>query len=100
MLNVLEACVPKWAKGETLASLGPASPQYWHFLVEAKKLAYADLYSYNADPDVVKVPLDMLLSKAHAAIALRQGRSRPRLLDRPGLNRDRGRRHHRAFDRR
>jgi gamma-glutamyltranspeptidase/glutathione hydrolase len=66
MLNVLEACVPKWAKGETLASLGPRNPKYWHFLVEAKKLAYADLYRYNADPTFVKVPLDMLLSKAHA----------------------------------
>ncbi|HEY2229563.1 MAG TPA: gamma-glutamyltransferase family protein [Xanthobacteraceae bacterium] len=67
MLNILEACVPQWAKGESLAELGPRSPKYWHFLVEAKKLAYADLFRYNADPDFVKVPLDMLLSKAHAA---------------------------------
>src|SRR6202166_3603086 len=66
MLNVLEACVPQWAKGQTLAQLGPRSPKYWHFLVEAKKLAYADLFRYNADPDFVKVPLDMLLSKAYA----------------------------------
>lgn len=68
MLNVLEACVPKWANGRTLADLGPRSPKYWHFLVEAKKLAYADLFRYNADPDFVKVPLDMLLSKAHAQV--------------------------------
>ena len=34
--------------------------------MEAKKLAYADLFRYNADPDFVAVPLDMLLSKAHA----------------------------------
>jgi gamma-glutamyltranspeptidase/glutathione hydrolase len=67
MLNVLEACVPKWSKGQSLAQLGPRNPKYWHFLVEAKKLAYADLFRYNADPDFVKVPLDMLLSKAHAA---------------------------------
>jgi gamma-glutamyltranspeptidase / glutathione hydrolase len=66
MLNILEACVPKWTKGATLASLGPRSPKYWHFLVEAKKLAYADLFRYNADPHFVKVPIDMLLSKAHA----------------------------------
>lgn len=66
MLGILEACVPKWAPGQTLASLGPRSPQYWHFLVEAKKLAYADLFRYNADPNFVTVPLTMLLSKAHA----------------------------------
>jgi gamma-glutamyltranspeptidase/glutathione hydrolase len=67
MLNILEACVPRWAPGETLATLGPASPRYWHFLVEAKKLAYADLFAYNGDPDFVTVPLARLLSPAHAA---------------------------------
>ena len=67
ILNILDACVPQWAPGQTLASLGPASPQYWHFIVEAKKLAFTDLYAYNADPDFASVPLDRLLSKAYAA---------------------------------
>lgn len=67
MLNILEQCVPQWAPGETLVSLGPRSPQYWHVLAEAKKLAYADLFRYNADPDRVSVPLAQLLSTAHAA---------------------------------
>ncbi len=67
MLNILQACVPHWVPGETLASLGPANPEYWHLLVEAKKLAYADLYQYNADPDFVSVPLANLLSESHAA---------------------------------
>ena len=67
MLNILTECLPKWAPGETLASLGPANPQYWHILVEAKKLAYADLFHYNADPNAVSVPLARLLSAAHAA---------------------------------
>jgi gamma-glutamyltranspeptidase/glutathione hydrolase len=67
MLNILEACVPAWGKGETLAQLGPRSAKYWHFLVEAKKLAFADLHRYNADPDFAPVPLRMLLSQAHAA---------------------------------
>jgi len=66
ILNILEACVSKWAPGQTLASLGPANPKYWHFLVEAKKLAYNDLFAYNADPTVVAVPLEKLLSKEHA----------------------------------
>lgn len=67
MLNILQACVPMWAQGATLASLGPANPLYWHLMVEAKKLAYEDLYQYNADPDFVKVPLERLLSQPYAA---------------------------------
>jgi gamma-glutamyltranspeptidase/glutathione hydrolase len=67
ILNILQACLAQWAPGATLSSLGPANPQYWHFLVEAKKLAYADLYRYNADPHFATVPLATLLSNAHAA---------------------------------
>jgi len=67
ILNILQDCVPRWAPGQTLASLGPANPQYWHLLIEAKKLAYADLYKYNADPDFHPVPLARLLSDSYAA---------------------------------
>jgi gamma-glutamyltranspeptidase / glutathione hydrolase len=67
ILNILQACVPRWAPGQTLASLGPANPQYWHLLIEAKKLAYADLYIYNADPEFHPVPLARLLSDSYAA---------------------------------
>jgi len=66
ILNILEVCVPKWAPGQTLATLGPANPKYWHLFVEAKKLAFNDLYAFNADPNFATVPLDRLLSKAHA----------------------------------
>ena len=65
-LNILDACVPKVVPGESLASLGPRNPEYWHLLVEAKKLAYADLYRYDADPDVENVPVARLLSREHA----------------------------------
>jgi gamma-glutamyltranspeptidase/glutathione hydrolase len=65
MLNILEVCVPKL--GMNLAKLGPADPMYWHLLVEAKKLAYSDLQSYNADPKFANVPLKQLLSKEYAA---------------------------------
>ena len=67
ILNILQACLPQWVPGQTLASLGPSNPEYWHLLVEAKKLAYADLYQYNADPNFVTVPLAKLLSESHAA---------------------------------
>ena len=65
MLNILEVCVPKL--GLNLAALGPSNPMYWHLLVEAKKLAYADLLAKNADPKFAHVPVAELLSKAHAA---------------------------------
>jgi gamma-glutamyltranspeptidase / glutathione hydrolase len=67
ILNILQTCMPQWAPGQTLASLGPASPLYWHLMVEAKKLAYADLYKFNADPNFATVPTDKLLSAAYAA---------------------------------
>jgi gamma-glutamyltranspeptidase/glutathione hydrolase len=65
MLNILEVCAPKL--GMSLAALGPSDPMYWHLMVEAKKLAYADLLARNADPRFAKVPVGDLLSKSHAA---------------------------------
>lgn len=64
MLNILEMCAP--VHGLNLAALGPSSPDYWHFMVEAKKLAYADLRAYNADPLFNPPPLNQLLSKTYA----------------------------------
>src|SRR5215471_7817701 len=51
MLSILAACVGRVYPGQTLASLGPTDPRYWHLLVEAKKLAYADLIAVNSDPN-------------------------------------------------
>jgi gamma-glutamyltranspeptidase/glutathione hydrolase len=82
ILNILQACVPQWAPGETLASLGPTNPEYWHLLVEAKKLAYADLYQYNADPHFVSVPLARLLSESYAASLC--GKVNPQRASTPG----------------
>jgi gamma-glutamyltranspeptidase/glutathione hydrolase len=65
MLNILEVCAPKLGPG--LAALGPASPDYWHLLAEAKKLAYADLYAYNGDPKFTAVPVAKLISRSYAA---------------------------------
>jgi gamma-glutamyltranspeptidase/glutathione hydrolase len=58
MLNILE--------GYDLKKLGPASPDYWHLLVEAKKLAYADRAKFYADPEFAKVPVNELISKKYA----------------------------------
>jgi gamma-glutamyltranspeptidase/glutathione hydrolase len=65
MMNILEVCAPKL--GMNLAALGPRSPAYWHLLVEAKKLAYADLYAFNADPGFSNVPVARLIAKSYAA---------------------------------
>ena len=65
MLNILEVCVPKL--GYNLTQLGPANPMYWHLMVEAKKLAYADLQAKNGDPKFSTIPVQQLLSKSHAA---------------------------------
>jgi gamma-glutamyltranspeptidase/glutathione hydrolase len=69
MLNILAACTAKVYPGMTLASLGPTDPRYWHLLVEAKRLAYADLIRVNGDPDfnpglIAKVK--SLITMAHA----------------------------------
>jgi gamma-glutamyltranspeptidase/glutathione hydrolase len=82
MLNILQACVPQWAPGETLASLGPTNPKYWHLLVEAKKLAYADLFQFNADPNFVAVPIAKLLSESYAASLC--GKVNPQRASTPG----------------
>jgi gamma-glutamyltranspeptidase / glutathione hydrolase len=58
MLNLLE--------GRDLKALGPASPDFWHLLVEAKKLAFEDRARFIADPAMAQVPLAGLLSKAYA----------------------------------
>ena len=81
MLNILEVCVPKL--GMSLAELGPMNPMYWHLMVEAKKLAYADLYAYNADPKFSNVPIDQLLSKTYAATLC--GRIDPEVASTPSV---------------
>lgn len=58
-LNLLE--------GYDLASMGHNSPEYIHLLIEAAKLSFADREQYYGDPDFVRVPLDLLLSKEYAA---------------------------------
>ena len=81
MLNILEVCVPKF--GTTLAALGPTDPQYWHYLVEAKKLAYSDLQAKNADPKFAEVPIKDLLSKEHAGSLC--GRIDPNMASKPAV---------------
>lgn len=72
MLNILEAY--------DLKAYGPTSPDYWHLLIEAKKLAFADRAKFYADPLMARVPVAPLIGKPYAAerrklIDLTQARS-------------------------
>ncbi len=58
MLNILE--------GFDLAAMGRDSADFWHLLVEAKKLAFADRARYYADPAMAEIPVEGLLSKEYA----------------------------------
>ena len=58
MLNIMSTLQPDTG--------GPQGTVELHKKIEAMKLAYADLYRYNADPRFAKVPLQGLLSKAYA----------------------------------
>ena len=58
MLNILERF--------DLAGYGFGSPEHVHYFAEAKKLAYADLGRYVADPDFSDLPLEELLFKEYA----------------------------------
>jgi gamma-glutamyltranspeptidase/glutathione hydrolase len=59
MLNLLEP--------HDLKKLGPTSTDFWHLMIETKKLAYADRAKYYTDPQFAKVPVSELISKEYAA---------------------------------
>jgi gamma-glutamyltranspeptidase/glutathione hydrolase len=58
MLNIMEQF--------DLRSLDSRSAERYHLMIEAKKLAYADLHRHNADPSFYDVPLRKILSKDYA----------------------------------
>ena len=66
MLNLME--------NFPLAEFGPGSANALHVMIEAKKLAYADLLRYVCDPKFGRMPVAGLLSKDYA-------RERARLID-------------------
>ncbi|HWZ84035.1 MAG TPA: gamma-glutamyltransferase [Terriglobales bacterium] len=59
MLNIMGTFTPDPS--------GPQGAPELHKKIEAMKLAYTDLYRYNADPHFAKVPVPGLLSKDYAA---------------------------------
>ena len=59
MLNILE--------GYDLGKLGADAPRSIHLKAEAMKRAFHDRAKFLGDPDFVEMPLEMLLSKRHAA---------------------------------
>ncbi|GAC1654588.1 MAG: gamma-glutamyltransferase [Gemmatimonadaceae bacterium] len=59
MLDIME----RYPVGE----YGFQSPKTMHVMIEAKKLAYADMLRYVGDPRFARVPVARMLDKAHAA---------------------------------
>ena len=57
MLNILE--------GFDLQSLGHNTARYLHLLIEAKKLAFADLDRWLADPEKSRLPVSRIISKEY-----------------------------------
>jgi gamma-glutamyltranspeptidase/glutathione hydrolase len=64
MLNLMERF--------PLGAYGFHSPRALHVMIEAKKLAYADMIRYVADPAFARVPVPAMLDKAHAAARARR----------------------------
>jgi gamma-glutamyltranspeptidase/glutathione hydrolase len=60
MLNLMERF--------PLQQAAPGSADSLHIMIEAKKLAYADLLRYIGDPKFSKIPVNELLSKRYAGI--------------------------------
>lgn len=58
MLNLIEPF--------NLQSLGHGTADYYHLLVEATKLAFADRDAWLGDPEFGQIPLDELISKAYS----------------------------------
>lgn len=56
-MNVLE--------GIDLRGLGHGTVAYYHYLIEATKLAFADRDRWLSDPDFIDIPIAMLISKAY-----------------------------------
>jgi gamma-glutamyltranspeptidase/glutathione hydrolase len=66
MLNILESF--------DLRGMGRDSVDFWHVMVEAKKLAFEDRARFYADPEFADVPVEWLISKEY-------GRERAALID-------------------
>jgi len=67
-------------EGFDLGAFGPGSAETIHLLAEAIKVAKADIYAYVADPALVDVPVDEMLSKDYArqrATLIREDRNDP-----------------------
>jgi gamma-glutamyltranspeptidase/glutathione hydrolase len=58
MLNIMETF--------PLTDAGHNSARALHLMIEAKKLAYADMHRFDADPRFAKIPVGGLLSKDYA----------------------------------
>ncbi len=65
------------AEVESLAEQPWGCADHLHAAIEAMRLAFGDALQYNADPDVVPVPIERLVSGEHARLRRAQSLLKP-----------------------
>ena len=71
-------------KHAALDGVDPTSAPFVHLVTETLKLAFADREAYYGDPDHADIPVDQLLSAAHAAAHFARIGDKASLEQRPG----------------
>jgi gamma-glutamyltranspeptidase/glutathione hydrolase len=82
------ALMARILEGYDLAALGATSPERYHLIAEASRRAFADRNYYLGDADVVKIPVEKLLSNDYIAqqrATISRARATPSREVRPGL---------------
>ncbi|WP_299044132.1 gamma-glutamyltransferase family protein [uncultured Tateyamaria sp.] len=81
---VLLQCL-QMLRNDPIAEMDPVGPEFVHLATEALKRAFADRDTYLGDPLHADVPLDRLLSEAHADAHRADIGETASLNDRPGV---------------
>ena len=66
-LEIMQLC-----EHAPIGAMGEGSADYWHYMAEAVRLAFADRNAHLTDPDSRQIPMDELLDPQRAAKRARQ----------------------------
>ncbi len=65
-LEIMQLC-----EHAAIGGMGEGSADYWHYMAEAVRLAFADRNAHLTDPDCRQIPMDELLDPQRAATRVR-----------------------------